>query len=66
MALFGYPRAQENDAERAARGASDPAGARRVERAQRALGRAREPRWKEAKIGQIGGFTSFYWLLSKC
>ena len=39
MALFGYPQAQENDAERAVRaGARDPARARRAQRAERSAG----------------------------
>jgi class 3 adenylate cyclase len=40
MALFGYPVAQENDAEHAAGSACDPAGAGRVEPQERRLGEA--------------------------
>ena len=65
MALFGYPRAQENDAERAVRAALaiQRALAELNERNARS-GAPENPVGGEAKIGQIGGFTSFYWLLS--
>ena len=56
MALFGYPVAQENDAERAVRAAlCDPAGARRVEPQERRLGEAGARCAHRDQLGAGGG-----------
>ena len=56
MALFGYPVAQENDAERAVRAALvDPAGAGRAEPQERRHGKARACRAHRDRFGAGGG-----------